>query len=337
MKENWTTQEKKQIKIFALVAFGLPVLMGILMGIGFYRGIDVSSFPAAQMFYPAAGVMLALMLTRDKETLLPKKFYIGFLITTAVMMITSVISLFLPDVNWTIVSQYPLMLMTVICWILLFCDPKEVRAKYKLTFSGKKKGGSWLCILLFLVLYIGRLFLNYLIAGDLTAFIAVFGNPFTYLAMISLSISFLLAFTAFFGEEYGWRYFFQPLLQKRFGLKGGVLILGVLWGLWHLPINIFYYSPDTWIISVVLQLINCISLAIFFGYGYMKTENAWVPVAMHFLNNNMIPVVTGSVDISNQVYRWVDIPVMIAANILFILFIFSKEYKKKENTAAQEI
>lgn len=100
--------------------------------------------------------------------------------------------------------------------------------------------------------------------------------------------------------------------------------------MWHLPINIFFYSPDTWMISVVLQIITCISFAIFFGYGYMKTENIWVPVMMHFINNNMIPLVTGTVDISNQVYRWVDIPIVVLTNLIFIIFIFSKVFKKKE-------
>ena len=38
----------------------MPVLMGILMGISFYRGNDVSVFPNAQMYYPAAGVMIAV-------------------------------------------------------------------------------------------------------------------------------------------------------------------------------------------------------------------------------------------------------------------------------------
>ena len=31
---SFTDVEKKQLKIFVAVAFGLPVLMGILMGIG---------------------------------------------------------------------------------------------------------------------------------------------------------------------------------------------------------------------------------------------------------------------------------------------------------------
>jgi hypothetical protein len=85
MQTNWTAVEKKQLWIFVAVAFGMPVLMGILMGISFYRGNDVSVFPNAQMYYPAAGVMIAVLLTRKKEEKVPIKFFTGFLVLTAVM------------------------------------------------------------------------------------------------------------------------------------------------------------------------------------------------------------------------------------------------------------
>lgn len=331
---KWNETEKKQLIIFVLTAFGLPVLMGILMGISYYQGNDVTAFPNAQMYYPAAGVMLAILLTKGKEDVLPKKFYIGFLITTFVMIITAVISMIVPQLDWMILGQVPLILFTIVCWILLLTEKKEVRAKSGLRFGGKQKGKSWLYVLLFFILYILRYFIGCLIEGQISVFASIFTDPMTYVMMLSLVISFFLAFTAFFGEEYGWRYFFQPLLQKRFGMKGGVLILGVLWGLWHLPINIFYYSPDTWIISVILQIITCISLGIFFGYGYMKTENIWVPVLMHYINNNMIAVLTGTTDIGGQVYRWIDIPLMIVMNLMFIVFIFSGVYKEKKEGVA---
>jgi membrane protease YdiL (CAAX protease family) len=37
-------------------------------------------------------------------------------------------------------------------------------------------------------------------------------------------------------EEPGWRDFALPLLQRRFGPLAGTLLLGVLWGAWHLPL-----------------------------------------------------------------------------------------------------
>lgn len=326
---KWNETEKKQLMIFVAMAFGLPILMGILMGISYYRGNDVSAFPAAQMYYPAAGVMLAMLFTKGKEDVLPKKFYIGFLIATAVMIITAVCSVIAPQLDWAILSQLPMILFSIIELILLLLEKKEVRLRYGLSFSGRQKGKSWFYIMLFFILYIFRLLLSYVLEGDVSGFVKIFTNPMTYFMMLNLVISFFLSFSAFFGEEYGWRYFLQPILQKKFGLKGGVLLLGLAWGLWHLPINLFYYSPDTWIISVVLQIITCISLAIFFGYGYLKTENIWVPVVMHYINNNMIAVLTGSADLSGNVYRWIDIPLTLLVDLVFILFLFSKVYRSK--------
>lgn len=333
---KWTETEKKQVIIFAAVAFGMPVLMGILMAYSFFAGNDVMMFANAQMYYPAAGVMLALLMTHKKESEpaeetqtvpLPKKYYTGFLIVTAIMIGVTVGSVFVPDINWMMVIQFPMIFGSLVCLVLLFLEKKEVRSAYCLRFKGKD-GKSLLYVLLFLLFYLLRLFLGGLIEGMLPDIVVMFKDPLLYITILTLIPLFFLSFSAFFGEEYGWRFFFQPLLQKRFGLKGGVLILGVLWGVWHLPLNIFYYSPDTAVISVLIQIITCVSLGIFFGYAFMKTNNIWVPVAMHYINNNMIGVMSGTADIGGQVYRWVDVLLMILLNLMFILFIFSKVYKE---------
>ncbi len=150
-----------------------------------------------------------------------------------------------------------------------------------------------------------------------------------------MPLNFLLGYIAFFGEEYGWRYYLQPLLQRKFGLRKGVLILGVVWGLWHLPLDFFYYvTPEYGLPMTVNQIINCVTLGIFLGFVYMKTENIWVPTIIHFLNNNLIMVVSGafSADVlENNSVSWLEIPIMLLINgLLFGVFIFAKQYRRGE-------
>jgi membrane protease YdiL (CAAX protease family) len=40
------------------------------------------------------------------------------------------------------------------------------------------------------------------------------------------------------GEEFGWRGFAHPRLMERFGLVKGSLVLGAMWGVWHLMYSI---------------------------------------------------------------------------------------------------
>ena len=148
--------------------------------------------------------------------------------------------------------------------------------------------------------------------------------------MLLLIPNFFLCFLPFFGEEYGWRYYFTPLLQQRFGKRRGVLLLGVLWGLWHLPLNLFFYSPETSLQSLAAQIAVCITMGVFFTYAYERCgRNIWVPVLLHYLNNNGILVWSGTADISNQVYTWGDIGMTaVLYGVLFLPFLASRIFKE---------
>ena len=73
---------------------------------------------------------------------------------------------------------------------------------------------------------------------------------------------------------------------------------------------------------------------IFMAYTYMKTQNIWVPIIIHFLNNNMVVVFSGtySADVlQNQQIHWGDIPVALVMNLLiFGWVIFLKPFKEKK-------
>lgn len=322
--------QKKQLGIYVIIAYGITFLMGLPMGLGYNRGLDVSVFPNAQMMYPAAGVMLAYLITEKGKAELPKRFFITYLAATVLMLASAVGSVLLPDITWMGICNLVMVGGSVLAWIMLLTEKKEKRIAYGL--KGKNIKASVFCVLLFVGLYLLRAILSYAVSGQMSAVGEIAGNPMTWIMAGSLIINFFLVFIAFFGEEYGWRYYLQPLLQSRFGKRRGVILLGVVWGLWHLPVNFFYYSPGPGLISAAGQQITCITLGIFFAYAYMKTENIWVPVVLHFLNNNLVPIITGTYSadiIQGQTMSWADlIPLLVVNGVLFGGFLAAKEFRE---------
>ena len=302
MKRPFTRLEKKQLLIFALIAFGIPYLMGIPMAFGYQRGTSLDFFANAQMYYPAAGAIVVFLLTKT-EFPMPRRFFYGYLVLTVLFAISSVLSVLIPDANlWVMVINMLTIAGNLALWVLFLLDKREVRFIWGLTWSGPDSRRHFLYVVLFFMLFTGNLLISSFTDNTADSFLALFASPMFWLSLLSLFVSFFLVFSAFFGEEYGWRYFLQPILQEHFGMRKGVLILGVFWGLWHLPLNLFYYAPDTRLQSIAAQLITCIALSVFFAFAYMKTDNIWIPVILHFMNNNIAGLISGGT-VSGAVIR----------------------------------
>lgn len=329
---NTTTRtSKRELMIFFAVAFGVPYLMGIPLAISQRAGNSTSGFAEAQMFYPAAGVMLAYLLARRPN--LPVRFYALHLITTIVCLATAILSVIVPSAQiWVVVNTVVITAAALLAWVLLLTEKKEKRLAYGLRWQGKKAAALGIC-LLFLLLKTAIIFISVAIEGgeSLLAYLEYWKTIVPWFYLVTVIFSFFISFLPFLGEEYGWRYYLTPLLQQRFGKRRGVILVGLLWGLWHLPLNLFFYSPETSVQSIVIQVVTCITIGIFFTFGYeISGHNIWVPVLLHYLNNNMILVWTGTVNISNQVYTWTDIGISaILYIVLFLPFLASKVFQKK--------
>ncbi len=371
---------KKRLILYVAIAYCVSFLMMIPMYIGKQKGLDLTQIVNAQMCSPAAAVALGFLLFYKGEKRVPKMFMTVIVVNYVIQIVLGLLSVlanpFGPEDSidlaqvlgssgdsaqitgvqtaiqfsqiYFIIGQYVLIIASVLLWIGYFAARKEGREFAGLSRNNEGKGLFliFLFVVLYLVRNIGPLMLSGIVSGDLNVYLseyaALIQNRMFILSVISLFINYPLTIIAFLGEEYGWRYFLQPIMQKKFGMKLGVILLGLVWGLWHIPVDTMFYTEDSVPQMIVGQMITCVFIGIFFGYAYLKTNNIWVPVAMHFLNNNLIPIITGTFTadvMQNQHVEWLYlVEVLVLDFIFFGLFIFAKEYrgrkKAKEATDA---
>ena len=100
----------------------------------------------------------------------------------------------------------------------------------------------------------------------------------------------LYAWIIYFGEEYGWRYYLQERVCHLFGLRKGLVLVGLIWGIWHAPIIAMGYNyPSHPILGIFTMICFCVVMGIIFGYSYLITGGIWAPVLLHGITNTMGP------------------------------------------------
>ena len=87
------------------------------------------------------------------------------------------------------------------------------------------------------------------------------------------------------GEEFGWRAYLQPKLMPLGGRKA-MLVMGVVWGLWHAPLIAMGHNygtrypgaPWSGILATVWMMFI---LGTFFGWGALRGGSVWPAVIGH--------------------------------------------------------
>lgn len=86
----------------------------------------------------------------------------------------------------------------------------------------------------------------------------------------------LLNIAATFGEEWGWRGYLMPKLAHRMRITPTLLISGVIWGLWHAPITALGHNyglgyPGWPVTGILAMCVFCVVCGIFFSYVTIRT------------------------------------------------------------------
>lgn len=93
-------------------------------------------------------------------------------------------------------------------------------------------------------------------------------------------------------EEVGWRYTFQPLLEKKIPYEIASIVTFVSWGIWH---YLYFYITDTITgIKHVSFLLGLLVSCFVLGAIYHLTLSLWLCVLYHCLLNTFSQTLEGN-------------------------------------------
>jgi membrane protease YdiL (CAAX protease family) len=136
------------------------------------------------------------------------------------------------------------------------------------------------------------------------------------------------------GEEYGWRGYLQSYLVDAFGFKKGIVVLGIVWGLWHAPAIIFLgqnYPSYPIIGAFILMPIMCILLSFVFASFFSLKNNIWIPVILHSSLNGSVGFTDKAILVPSQNLVAIDVIWtslwLISAFVIYRILSKNKELK----------
>lgn len=106
--------------------------------------------------------------------------------------------------------------------------------------------------------------------------------------LLTISVaSVMLMLTAAIGEEAGWRGVLQPELETRFGVLKGTLLVGLIWGYWHVPINMAGLNDieHPLLQTFLIFPIDTVAMAFALAWLVKQTGSIWPAALAHAANN----------------------------------------------------
>jgi membrane protease YdiL (CAAX protease family) len=138
--------------------------------------------------------------------------------------------------------------------------------------------------------------------------------PFGHEGPLVIAIAILSSTPVQAGEEIGWRGYALPRIAARFGLGPASVLVGLVWGIWHLPL-FFLPAADKYGQSFPLYVVGVVAFSIAIAWLYGYTEGSLLlTMLMHSAFNQTVGLVS-------DVIRPGTKPFALGASLSFLLTI----------------
>ncbi len=153
----------------------------------------------------------------------------------------------------------------------------------------------------------------------------------------------------YFGEEWGWRGYLVPQLEKLIGAPAAVIVGGIIWGLWHAPVTISGHNfgidyEGFPYLGILLMVVSCVFTGIFLTFITMRTKSVFPAVLAHGMNNNasaalLIPFASPTATLPQEPDVFTNFMISSIPTIILgaVCFIFIIKDSRKAKQAAESV
>ena len=160
----------------------------------------------------------------------------------------------------------------------------------------------------------------------------------TSLAPIVLAIPYFILMLVLGGgqEEFGWRGYAQEPLQEKIGVIPASLVIGLIWGIWHLPLWFMagdLHSAYSFLAFVMMTM----SISIIYAWLYNSSgKKLIVVIFFHAMSNTaapLLPFLHGIEGKPESAY-WIYVAVNVLFGIMFAYFLVRGAKPAQDETLA---
>ncbi|MBX4261724.1 CPBP family intramembrane metalloprotease [Clostridium estertheticum] len=178
--------------------------------------------------------------------------------------------------------------------------------------------------------------------GDLNMFSSVsssYTNKLSHRSVVTVITLVIGIFTSIItatGEEIGWRGFLLPQLTKIWNVKVAVIVSGLIWAVWHMPIMFAgLYLPGTplWF-KLPMFVIEVIAITVIMSVLRLKSKSVWPAILLHashnYFDQAIFGTLTDSINKSYYVGETGIITVIVSILVAIITVMLFRKYASEK-------
>ncbi|MCB2292703.1 CPBP family intramembrane metalloprotease [Clostridium algoriphilum] len=165
-------------------------------------------------------------------------------------------------------------------------------------------------------------------------------NHRSVVTVITLIIAIFTSIIAAAGEEIGWRGFLLPQMAKIWNVKVAVIVSGLIWAVWHMPIMIAgLYLPGTplWY-KLPMFVIEIIAITVIMAVLRLKSKSVWPAILLHASHNYFDQAIFGTLTNSiNKVYYVGETGIITVIAMILVAIGTVMLFRKNMQTGLQKV